>query len=552
MSENDQTELWAKWTAGESLTDAELAQLERWTRDQPCAEDIVVDAMLRSVFIESDAPKSEGISAELCAQAVMRQIESPPAPAVNLPPMLSHDQHEVPKILISQDRSELSSDRLSTGRSLVILATAAVVLLAIGMIISIAARNDREVEFAESNVSPDRFEIRNRTDAGTGEVDSAGRIRPRVGRDSSSNERLASDQLSPNRQPEILPSKPGGTPLETGLPKASLLENEEPVPASMLAVEGEPRTDVPPEALPEPLPDSKTQKDLPSPFARLVSSDTSRWKSDYAPGENLRNDRLQLKEGSATLLMASGAKVEIRGSSDLRVVGENRIQLTSGSLSAHVPSQAIGFTVETDAGNVVDLGTRFRVQHRSGNPYVFVAVDTGSVQTIRPPRVRGGQEITTSLAAGRTQWLPLSDRAPSLDWQMSVRFVDPIDNPRQVVIDDKEIDISTLSGFAEASELVLAGFEECRRQMDLVRHSDSKSVTRFSGKLSVTEDDRVIQTLPISNSRQLAAAEKQLTESMNRRSRASFMNESIFDQMPVEIKKFFQTGEIPIPGGFRP
>src|SRR5205085_4671235 len=39
-----------------------------------------------------------------------------------------------------------------------------------------------------------------------------------------------------------------------------------------------------------------------------------------------------------------------------------RLILTQGRMSANVPRQALGFTVETPSAKVVDLGTRFAVK----------------------------------------------------------------------------------------------------------------------------------------------------------------------------------------------
>jgi hypothetical protein len=68
---------------------------------------------------------------------------------------------------------------------------------------------------------------------------------------------------------------------------------------------------------------------------------------------------LRLAKGSAVITFASGAKLYVEGPSSLRLVSANELQLISGQIAAKVPRQAIGFTIASSLGRVVDLGTAF-------------------------------------------------------------------------------------------------------------------------------------------------------------------------------------------------
>jgi ferric-dicitrate binding protein FerR (iron transport regulator) len=95
-----------------------------------------------------------------------------------------------------------------------------------------------------------------------------------------------------------------------------------------------------------------------------------------------RGQRLQLVRGRALLTLGSGARVVLEGPARLHIIDDNRVQLVSGRVGATVPTQAIGFTIETASGDFVDLGTEFTLEVQSdGKCRLFVF--TGMVE-VRP------------------------------------------------------------------------------------------------------------------------------------------------------------------------
>lgn len=105
----------------------------------------------------------------------------------------------------------------------------------------------------------------------------------------------------------------------------------------------------------------------------------------------------ELKEGVAELEFRSGARVAVQGPARFRLIDQNAMEITDGKLSADVPHQAVGFTVHTPAGQVVDLGTRFGVTTRD-NKHAEIHVLEGlvSVQSVAGENrsLQAGQAIT--------------------------------------------------------------------------------------------------------------------------------------------------------------
>jgi hypothetical protein len=89
--------------------------------------------------------------------------------------------------------------------------------------------------------------------------------------------------------------------------------------------------------------------------------------------------RLRLQAGLAEILFADGAKVVVEGPATFRTDSSGRGFLEAGRLVAYVPKGAAGFTVETPAATIVDLGTEFGVSVESGKKTAEVEVFRGKV-----------------------------------------------------------------------------------------------------------------------------------------------------------------------------
>ncbi len=131
---------------------------------------------------------------------------------------------------------------------------------------------------------------------------------------------------------------------------------------------------------------------------KVVQSEGVRW---FAPGprsaevgDRLTLDTIHLAGGSLDLrLVASGVRLKLIGPFEARFESAMRLRVLHGRLSADVGEGGIGFTVATDAGEVVDLGTSFGVEAERGGES-RVAVFSGQVK-VRPGFEAQGNEFTT-------------------------------------------------------------------------------------------------------------------------------------------------------------
>jgi hypothetical protein len=102
----------------------------------------------------------------------------------------------------------------------------------------------------------------------------------------------------------------------------------------------------------------------PQTIARLAESDGANWLGDDGPLEGhefVEGDSVYLTKGRARISMSSGAEVVLRSPCFLTLSAANQVQLEEGVVTAQVAEWGHGFTVVTNAMNVVDLGTKFAV-----------------------------------------------------------------------------------------------------------------------------------------------------------------------------------------------
>jgi ferric-dicitrate binding protein FerR (iron transport regulator) len=99
-------------------------------------------------------------------------------------------------------------------------------------------------------------------------------------------------------------------------------------------------------------------------MAVMMETQGARWESSTLPtepGSVLGSGRLRLAEGLARLRFARGADVTLEGPAELEVIGAQVCRLHRGSLVAHVPEQARGFSVLTPSATLIDHGTDFGI-----------------------------------------------------------------------------------------------------------------------------------------------------------------------------------------------
>ncbi len=72
-------------------------------------------------------------------------------------------------------------------------------------------------------------------------------------------------------------------------------------------------------------------------------------------------NKMLLLEGYAEFSFKNRARLVLEGPVELQIATENKVILTQGKIFTEVPPEAVGFTVETNNAEIVDLGTEFGV-----------------------------------------------------------------------------------------------------------------------------------------------------------------------------------------------
>ena len=98
----------------------------------------------------------------------------------------------------------------------------------------------------------------------------------------------------------------------------------------------------------------------------LISGDRQ-WEEAY-----LSVGEYELQKGLLHLQFDGGVMVYVEAPARFDAVSNSRVVLHGGRLSANVPPEGIGFTVETPEAEVVDFGTEFSVDVEGGTSEVHV------------------------------------------------------------------------------------------------------------------------------------------------------------------------------------
>ncbi|MBN2292393.1 MAG: hypothetical protein JXM70_08210 [Pirellulales bacterium] len=130
--------------------------------------------------------------------------------------------------------------------------------------------------------------------------------------------------------------------------------------------------------------------------AQLTTATDCCWRPTGNVGNDVGSklkpgDRLSFDSGTIEVTHDSGAKVRLVGPAAYVVSGANRGLLEEGDLSASVPPEAIGFVIDTPAGQIIDQGTEFDVAlHKDTTGDAFTAdvkVTKGAVDIAMPKNV---------------------------------------------------------------------------------------------------------------------------------------------------------------------
>jgi hypothetical protein len=177
-------------------------------------------------------------------------------------------------------------------------------------------------------------------------------------------------------------------------------------------------------------------------FAWLINAQDCRWTgNDQKPGREMRSGKvLRLERGLAEIEFERGARVILQGPAGLELVSATTARLLYGTLTARVPAHAVGFTVLSPSGKVVDLGTEFGLSVADGGA-TSVRVFTGLVEAFPLPSAANGtagvtiHEDQTAQIDGRT--VAVLPRVSKKDAVAYVRAIlpPPIRTPRILELD---------------------------------------------------------------------------------------------------------------------
>jgi len=108
-------------------------------------------------------------------------------------------------------------------------------------------------------------------------------------------------------------------------------------------------------------------------------------------------DRLHIASGFADLRFTNGVALSVRGPALVNVISGSEIHLEYGQVLSRVPTDAIGFTITTPDGRLVDLGTEFLVSRSSGTR-TATTVRQGLIE-IRQDKESEAKRLATNEAA---------------------------------------------------------------------------------------------------------------------------------------------------------
>ncbi len=165
-------------------------------------------------------------------------------------------------------------------------------------------------------------------------------------------------------------------------------------------------------------------------IARLVTKVDAVLTCDGKPhvSNELLARNYQLLRGLLHLQFADNVMVYVEAPAHFDVVGAARVVLHSGRLSASVPPEGVGFTVETPEAEVVDFGTEFSVDVDGGASEVHVFEGLVRVQPRSPTGEKMGDSV--DLRSSQAVMIDNAIEKPAEIELATDRFIRTFDEPR--------------------------------------------------------------------------------------------------------------------------
>lgn len=139
--------------------------------------------------------------------------------------------------------------------------------------------------------------------------------------------------------------------------------------------------------------------------------------------------KYRLEQGLVLLQFGGGVMVYVEAPAHFDAISNKCVELHSGRLSANVPPEGVGFTVETPEAEVIDFGTEFSVDVESGASEVHVFEGLVRVQ----PRSEGNLEKSGAVDLRASQAVKIDDvvKKPVSIALATDRFIRTFDESRR-------------------------------------------------------------------------------------------------------------------------
>jgi len=136
---------------------------------------------------------------------------------------------------------------------------------------------------------------------------------------------------------------------------------------------------------------------------------TSDVSAEWTKGSRVRLNEVKLVYGEVQMRLSSGVVLDVAAPVEMRFIDAMRVRLVHGRMSADVGERGKGFSVITDAGEVVDLGTQFGVESDAKGES-RVAVFSGEVKVRTGgsggefTSIHEGEAVRFTALAGLRRW----------------------------------------------------------------------------------------------------------------------------------------------------
>jgi hypothetical protein len=163
--------------------------------------------------------------------------------------------------------------------------------------------------------------------------------------------------------------------------------------------------------------------DDPEQVATVIGLDRATWPTSARTlrvGGRLQAGQLiHLQAGMMEIAFDSGARVTLLAPAEIELTSANGARLALGRVSTVVPEQAVGFTLETPTGRIVDFGTQFTAEVAADRTVhatvlqgeIEVRVDDKEQNPLHTERLIAGQAVTID-PNGQPQKLAVTEPAP--------------------------------------------------------------------------------------------------------------------------------------------